>query len=109
MVTVTAMTAPQMVLKFGERPDLRDNYARLIVTQGGRPVEVPIAISDPGPTGDKDYIRLDPGQSLMFEHRGDPYALSELPSGSYLATVKLYADWRSEPVTSNIVSFDVGK
>jgi hypothetical protein len=108
VVTVEAASALVRVMKFGKRGDLRDNYARLVVTRNGMPVEVPRVISDPGPTSAGDYIDLALGKSMSFTHTGSPFALSELPPGTYSAVVRLQADWTVEPVESNAVSFQVG-
>ena len=106
-VTVKAIAAVPRIMKFADRQDLRDNYAELIVTRGGKRIEVPRAISDPGPTGENDYLRLGPGKSVKFEHDGQPYMLSALASGTYSATVKLRTDWGADAVMSNHVSFTV--
>ncbi len=94
-------------MKFAERVDLRHNYAQLIVTRNGKPVELSRIISDPGPTGVGDYVQLNPGQTMTLEHDGMPYILSELRSGRYSAVVKLQADWKLAAVTSSPVSFIV--
>jgi hypothetical protein len=107
VVTVRANAGEHRVMKFAERSDLRINYAELIVTAGGKQVQVPRVIADPGPTSDEDYVALGPGRSMTFEHDGQPYRLSALKPGSYSATVKLRADWRVAPVMSNVVSFTV--
>ena len=47
------------------RRDLRDNYYRVeVLGKGGRRVDVPIAISDPGPISDQDYFVVMPAGSL---------------------------------------------
>ena len=46
VVTVSPIAKTQRVMRFGERSDLRDNYAELIVRREGKPVEVPRLISD---------------------------------------------------------------
>ena len=107
VVTVSPITATQRIMKFAERSDLRHNYAELIVTANGKRVDVTRFISDPGPTSDGDYVQLNPSQRLEFKHDGMPYALTELPPGTYSAVVRLRADWRVEAVTSNTVSFAV--
>jgi len=88
-IRVEAVGASARVMRLDERDDLRVNYARLAVSREGRSVDLPRFISDPGPVGAKDYVLLDPGKSLSFLHRGEPYALSELRPGSYSAKVTL--------------------
>jgi hypothetical protein len=107
VVTVRAIASRRRVLKFGERGDFRDNYAQLVVTRNGERVEVPRAISDPGPIGEADYVQLALGEAVEFEHRGQPYWLAALPSGTYSAIVKVRADWKSDAVVSRPVSFTV--
>jgi hypothetical protein len=107
VVTVVAKKSKVRVMKFGARGDLRDSYARLVVTHNGSPIEVPRLISDPGPTGESDYDELPLGKELSFTHDGLPFVLSKLPPGDYAAVVKLQPDWRAEAVTSNTASFRV--
>ena len=107
VVEVRAVGTSVRIMKFAVRGDLRDNYARIRVTRNGKEVDVPIMISDPGPTSDSDYELLGPDQRVSFEHRGTPFVLAQLPPGDYSATVALQPDWKDTPVTSNSVSFTV--
>ena len=107
VVHAKAIGDPLRIMKFGVRPDLRDNYAVIRVTRNGKAIDVPVAISDPGPTSDSDYVALQPRQSISFEHRGTPLLLSDLPPGEYVAKVKLQPDWRDASTDSNSVSFRV--
>ena len=95
------------IMKFASRGDLRDNYAKLRVTQNGKNIDVPRMISDPGPTSDSAYELLMPNQRLSFEHRGTPFLLAKLPPGEYSATVALQPDWKDTAVKSNNVLFTV--
>jgi hypothetical protein len=107
VIMVRAISSRVKVMKFAARSDLREAYARLSVLSNGQKVNVPIMISDPGPTDTSDYVELAAEQTLTFEHDGAPAVLSKLPAGVYSASVKLWPDWRSEPVESNSVSFRV--
>jgi hypothetical protein len=107
VVQIQAVSRPLRVLKFAARDDLRHSYARVIVTRSGNPVEVPHLISDPGPTSDSDYLDLHPGERMSFVHDGMPLVLSKLPPGNYSVRVRVWPDWRSEPVLSNSVSLRV--
>lgn len=107
VVEVRAVGTSVRIMKFAAREDLRDNYARIQVTRNGKQVEVPIMISDPGPTSDSAYELLMPGQRISFEHRGTPFLLAELPPGDYSAIVALRPDWKDTPVASNSVLFTV--
>lgn len=107
VVEVKAVGTAVRVMKFAAREDLRDNYARIRVTRSGKQIDVPIMISDPGPTSDSAYEVLMPDQRMSFEHRGTPFVLARLPLGDYSATVALQPDWKDPPVASNSVSFTV--
>ena len=107
IVTVEPTTESVRVLRFQDREDLKVNYARLVVTADGKDVDVPTLIYDPGPVFDADYIELKKGEQLRFEHDGLPRVLSELPPGTYSATVMLQPDWRADAVKSNEVVFVV--
>jgi hypothetical protein len=107
IVTVKSTTESVRVLRFQDRSDLRVNYARLLITAGGKEVDVPRMIADPGPVDDMDFIELKKGEELRFEHDGSPRVLSQLPPGKYTAVVMLQPDWRAEAVKSNEVVFVV--
>src|SRR4030095_5434255 len=61
VVEVKAVGTAVRVMKFAAREDLRDNYARIRVTRSGKQIDVPMMISDPGPTSDGAYEVLMPG------------------------------------------------
>ena len=107
VVEVRAVGTSVRIMRFAARGDLRDNYARIQVTRNGNKVDVPITISDPGPTDDSAFDLLLPGQRVSFEHRGTPFMLSKLPPGDYSVTVALRPDWKDTAVTSNSVVFTV--
>ena len=107
VVEVRAGDTSVRIMKFATRGDLRDNYARIRVTRNGKEIDVPILISDPGPTSDSDYELLAPDQRVSFEHRGTPFLLAKLAPGNYSATVALQPDWKDNPVASNSVLFTV--
>lgn len=107
VVEVRAVGTPVRIMKFAVRGDLRDNYARIRVTRNGKAIDVPIVISDPGPTSDSDYELLLPDQRVSFEHRGTPFLLGKLLPGDYSAIVALKPDWNDSPVASNSVLFTV--
>jgi hypothetical protein len=48
----------------GRRVDLQHNYFELFIVEGPRLVDLPIAISDPGPVADADYTVLKPGERM---------------------------------------------
>ncbi len=95
------------ILDVVKRPDFKDAYARLSVTRSGKRANVPVMISDPGPIGATDWLTLEPGQTLKFEHNGSPLRLEELNLGSYEASLQLIYKIESTPIRSNIVRFNV--
>jgi hypothetical protein len=109
IITVTSVSLPSRIIKFAARPHLKDAYVRLVVTRDGAEVDVPVAISDPGPVDKNDYIELSPGHemNMTLEHDGFTLGLSKLPPGIYSVTVNLRPDWSAAPVKSNSVSFRV--
>jgi len=96
------------ILRLDRRGDLNDNYAELRVTQDGKRVDTPVAISDPGPVDHKDdYVDLEPGQTITWAEDGLPKLLTELPRGTYTAVERVRADWNAPLVESNTVTFEV--
>ena len=85
----TTGASPIRVLdvRHGRRPDLQDNYFELVVLQRGRPVETPVAISDPGPVSASDSFDLHPGERTTLRHLSYTRALNELRPGEYEAVV----------------------
>jgi hypothetical protein len=106
LVKVTA-NEQAAVAKVDARTDLRDTYAKLHVMQGGKPVVVPVTISDPGPLKSADYRALDPGDSFTFSHDGSPLQLQSLKPGKYSATLSLAVYGAERPIFSNVVTFEV--
>ena len=76
----------------GRRPDLQDSYFELFVIQGRRTVNVPIAISDPGPLSAADFLELQPGARVQFQHISHKRALQELLPGAYEAFILFWRD-----------------
>ena len=76
----------------GRRPDLQGNYFELFVFQGTKAVDVPIAISDPGPLSSSDFIELQPGARVGFERISYKRALENLPAGAYEAFILFWRD-----------------
>jgi hypothetical protein len=80
--------AAEKVLKL--RGDLQNTYFDLEVTRDGKPVRVPRAISDPGPTTDDDFVTLQPGQKVTYDLVRFASALVQLPPGEYKAAVRFW-------------------
>jgi hypothetical protein len=81
----------EKVLKL--RGDLQDTYFDLEVTHDGKTVNLPRAISDPGPISDDDFVTLQPGKKETHELTRFAAALNQLPAGAYSARVRF---WRPE-------------
>ena len=98
------------LLNFEERPDLQHTYLKVVVTTDAGPVSVPLAISDPGPISDADWIQISAGgvKVLMLTNFAPCYEL--LPPGSYKAHVKFWPDpLRVMAYSSAEVHFEVIK
>jgi hypothetical protein len=102
-------TEPTRIMDVLRRNDLRINYARLKITGTANLDQLPIAIADPGPIGEADYVLLKPDSVLTFQHRGEPMLLSALPVGTYTVALQFHADWRGTSVMSNTVTLRVTK
>jgi hypothetical protein len=76
----------------GRRADLQDTYYDLEVTQGGKTVDIPRIISDPGPIGEKDFVILKPGEVVTFELSRFATSLESLLPGKYQARVRFWQD-----------------
>ncbi len=99
---------PQKVLKL--RGDLQDTYFNLEVRQGGKPVSVPRAISDPGPVTDSDYVTLKPGESVTHELQRFASAWERLPAGKYTAVVRVWPPGdREKSFFSSEAKFEISK
>jgi hypothetical protein len=100
--------APEKVLKL--RGDLQDLYYDLEVSQNGKSVSVPRAISDPGPVTDDDYVTLKPGESVTYELKRFASAWDELPVGKYVAVVRVWQPGeRDKQFPSSEATFEITK
>jgi hypothetical protein len=77
-------------LRGGRRVHLQDTYFDLEVTAGEREVDLPRAITDPGPISDKDWVTLEPGEAVMLDLSHFAAALDTLPPGRYKARVRFW-------------------
>jgi hypothetical protein len=85
------------------RGDLQDTLYDLVITQGGDQVELPRAISDPGPTGDDDMLTLRPGEAVTFEFDWYAEGIHCLPPGEYQASIRFWQGFH-KPYTSAVLS-----
>jgi ADP-ribose pyrophosphatase YjhB (NUDIX family) len=94
--------APERIIDLGggRRSDLQDNYYDLEVTQGGKRVDMPRIISDPGPVAENDFRELQPGESVTYELLRFPSMLAALRPGKYQARVRFRQD-PMLPITSD--------
>jgi hypothetical protein len=99
---------PQKVLKL--RGDLQDTYFDLEVSQDGKRVSVPRAISDPGTVADSDYVTLKPGESVTYELKRFASAWERLPVGKYAAVVRVWPPGdREKSFLSPEAMFEISK
>lgn len=96
-----AGTSDEVVTK--PRGDLRDTFYDLVITRGENPVQLPRAISDPGPTGEGDFLTLKPGESATFEFSTYAIGTHYLPSGEYQARIRFWQGFH-KPFTSAVMS-----
>jgi hypothetical protein len=80
----------QKVLDIPNRHDLQHSFCELDVFKDGKLVLVPSAFSDFGEIEDKDFISLQPGESVTFTLSRFADAWNELPPGKYRAYVHFY-------------------
>jgi hypothetical protein len=62
----------------------------LVVMQNGKEVDLPRAVSDPGPISDKDFTALKPGEKVTHELTKFATVLDRLPPGEYTAAVRFW-------------------
>jgi hypothetical protein len=86
-------------LRNGRRPDLQDTNCDLQVSAEDKLVNLPRAISDPGPITDKDFHMLKPAKSVTLQLSRFALALEKLPPGEYSARVRFWQDPRRSSKT----------
>lgn len=74
-------------VRHGRRPDLQDNYFELFIVARRRVIDLPSAISDPGPISDADYTVLEPGERLEIHPLSYTRSADRLPPGKYSAFI----------------------
>lgn len=89
------------ILDADRRVDLQHAYYDLVVTKSGKPVNVPRAISDPGPVSDTDWLELPPGGAKTFLLSKFPDQFETLPPGVYEA----YVDFWRDPYQSHDMAY----
>jgi hypothetical protein len=80
------------ILDAEKRTDLQHAYYRLAVAKDGKPVEVPTAISDPGPVSAADWLEVPAGETKTFVLASFPGRFETLPPGVYQASVDFWRD-----------------
>jgi hypothetical protein len=92
-------TAPERVIDLrSRRSDLQDTYYHLAITQDGKAVSLPRAISDP-PISDRDFLTVKPGEKVTFELTRFAIALEKLLPGKYEVRVRFWQDPRQSSKT----------
>ena len=94
-VTVTNnghRSARVLDVRNGRRNDLQDTYYELFILQGGRVMDLPAVISDPGPISDADYVVVKPGERVDVRPLSYRRVTERLPPGEYSAFILF---WRN--------------
>jgi|SRR4051812_34417539 hypothetical protein len=92
-LTITNVSDHAMrVIDAERRVDLQHTYYKLVVTKDGKPVDIPRAISDPGPVSDKDWAEIPSGGMKNFVLSNFPDQFETLPPGKYEAYVHFWRD-----------------
>lgn len=97
------------VLDFPKRHDLYKSYLRVGVYLGASSANATSAISDPGPIADRDYITLQPGQSVQMNYDMNEYGVFLLPPGDYTFNVGYFdefTDW-DKPIATAKTTFTI--
>jgi hypothetical protein len=94
------------VLDLARRGDLRDKLLRPRVS-GPDTDDLPVSVSELKPTDERDYLVLEPGNSIAFSYEGQPAVLRVLAAGTYVVRVRYRPDWTSNVVQSNPVTVRV--
>lgn len=90
----------------GRRNDLQDVYFELFIVAGRQPVDLPVAISDPGPISDADYAVLKPGERIEVRTLSYTRWAERLPAGKYSAFILFWQN-PATPHTSRCRSNEV--
>ena len=89
------------ILDADRRVDLQHTYYDLVVVKDGKSVEVPTAISDPGPVSDADWLEIPPGAVRTFILTNFPERFETLHPGVYQA----YVDFWRDPFQSHATAY----
>ena len=90
-----------------KRPDVAQRLAKARLAGLGQMDDMPENYLELGPVGDADYVALEPGATLAFTTRGEPFALGTLQPGEYTVYLRYRADFSSPIVESSRVTFRV--
>ena len=80
------------ILDAERRVDLQHTYYNLVVVKDGEPVDIPRAISDPGPVSDADWLEIPPSGTKAFILTNFPEQFESLTPGVYQAYVDFWRD-----------------
>ena len=94
-------------VRIAHRPDVAERLLKPRLAGPGELDDLPILLSEMGPIGEADYVVLEPGNTMRFEHRGQPYRLGVLVPGEFTVYLRYRADFSSPIVESNRVKFRV--
>ncbi len=105
-VTVRALEKVR-VANLAKRPDIMQHLAKPRLTGQGEMDDMPVALVPTGPVGGADYLALEPGATMVFPTRGEPFKLGVLAPGEYTVYLRYRADFPAPIVESSRVKFRV--
>jgi hypothetical protein len=95
------------VVDFAHRPDLAERLVKPRLAGKGDMDDMPFELSDMGPVGESDYVVLEPGATMRFTNRGEPFRFGVLAPGEYTVYLRFRTDFPSPIVESSRVRFRV--
>jgi hypothetical protein len=95
------------VVDFARRPDVAERLVKPRLAEKGSMDDMPFELSEMGPVGEADYVVLEPGKTMRFTSRGEPFSLGVLAPGEYTVYMRFRADFPSPIVESSRVKFRV--
>lgn len=95
------------IVDFARRPDLAERLVRPRLAERGAMDDMPFELSEMGPVGEADYVVLEPGATMRFTSRGEPFSLGVLAPGEYTLYLRFRADFPSPIVESSRAKFSV--
>lgn len=95
------------VADFARRIDVAERLVKPRLAGTGDMDDMPFELSEMGPVGDSDYVVLEPGATMRFTNRGEPFKLGVLAPGEYTVYLRFRTDFPSPIIESSRVKFRV--